>query len=548
MNPDMSSFASGPPDISLVQVAIYATLGLLLVLFLLTFLAVLTLPIFFVALIVMGLVLKGSSNLPDPIGKYSKIGGLVFRSLRRNLFRTALTYVALFVLTGMLTAIYSFVTNLSDLTKEKEGAQLVILTEKFGIPSQMPPGYFNQLRTLLLQLPRDSIPRPLTDDERRKDGLPLKEGEPVTKADIEKYFTDKPDADFTPEEKTIRNRLVNRSLEENMMSWSFVVGSLDATQITKENQIMFFALQPEAIENGLMSGQGLSKDDLGEKLWNDLLNALEVVKQDKRNVVIGEDKLKLMNKKVGDEIKVAGLNYSGIDFECRIVGMFPTGTRLSGAACLRHDYLMSKLDSYRIQKGEAHPVYGKCLNLVWVRMPSKDSFEKLSGVVNKPGEFSSPMAKIETFSSIIGAFMESFKDILWGMKWIVMPAIVVIMCLVISITITIGVRERWTEMAMMKVLGFQPWQVMGMIVSESVLIGLFGGMLSTWTVFFLPKIIKFICFITKSEENSFSRMTSPWEIIIYGPLLGVGVALIGAALPSWNARKVKVSQVFAQVA
>ena len=69
-----------------------------------------------------------------------------------------------------------------------------------------------------------------------------------------------------------------------------------------------------------------------------------------------------------------------------------------------------------------------------------------------------------------------------------MPAIVVIMCLVIGITITIGVRERWTEMAVLKVLGFQPWQVMGMIVSEAMLIGVYGGMLSTWTVFYLPKV------------------------------------------------------------
>jgi hypothetical protein len=46
----------------------------------------------------------------------------------------------------------------------------------------------------------------------------------------------------------------------------------------------------------------------------------------------------------------------------------------------------------------------------------------------------------------------------------------------------------------------------------------------------------------------FDSFKSPTEILIYGPLLGVAVGLLGAALPSWNARKVKVSEVFAQVA
>ena len=46
----------------------------------------------------------------------------------------------------------------------------------------------------------------------------------------------------------------------------------------------------------------------------------------------------------------------------------------------------------------------------------------------------------------------------------------------------------------------------------------------------------------------FDNFNSPWIILVYGPALGVLVGLIGAALPSWNARKVKVSEVFAQVA
>ena len=102
-----------------------------------------------------------------------------------------------------------------------------------------------------------------------------------------------------------------------------------------------------------------------------------------------------------------------------------------------------------------------------------------------------------------------------------MPAIVVIMCLVIGITITIGVRERWTEMAVLKVLGFQPWQIMGMIVSEAMLIGVYGGMLSTWTVYYLPKAISAANKAVGGSFKFFDNWESDPMILVYGPILGL---------------------------
>jgi putative ABC transport system permease protein len=398
----------------------------------------------------------------------------------------------------MLTFLYGVIASIANFTKEKEGAQMVIMTEKFGIPSQLPPGYAHQLKAVI----REKIP-----------------------------------PDLQP-----------KDIDKNFMTWSFVVGSLDQTKLTQENSMFLFALQPDAIRNEMMSDHELSKKDLGEEKWAELCRVLDVVDQDKRNIVIGEDRLQMIGKKVGDDIKLYGLNYRDIEFEFKIVGAFPSGSRLGQAAAMRYDYLTAKLDDYKARTGKVHPQADRCLNLVWVRMPSKAAYQQLAAVVNEPGTFSAPAVKMETFSAAVGSFLEPFKDIFWGMKFIIMPAVVAIMCLVIGITITIGVRERWTEMAVLKVLGFQPWQVMGMIVSEAMLIGVYGGMLSTWTVYYLPKVISAA---NKAVGGSFTFFDSwksdPW-ILLYGPILGLAVGLVGAALPSWNARKVKVSEVFAQVA
>ncbi|MCU0703295.1 MAG: ABC transporter permease [Fimbriiglobus sp.] len=496
MPPEAASFMGGGPDLSLLQLAVYAVLGLLLVIFILTLMGIGTLPIFFTALLGLQLGLGAAQNLPDPIGKWSKVGGLVFRNMRRNLLRTALVYVALFVLTGMLTLIYTFVTSLVKLTADKEGQQLVILTEKHSIPSQMPPGHERRLRELLREL--DPADRPA-------------------------------------------------DLDANIMTWSFIGGSTEKGKPTPQNSLFFFALSPEAITSGMMAEQGLNPEDLGSTNWEELLRVVEVVKEDKRHVVIGEDRLKIMNKRVGDTITVYSTNYPGVSFECIIVGAFPAGGRMGGAAAMRYDYLLSLLDEYEKANGKKHPNADRCLNLVWVRMPSKAAYEKLAGKVNNNTAFT-PAAKLETFSAIVGAFTEGLKDILWGMKYIVMPAIVCIMCLVVGITITIGVRERWKEMAVMKVLGFGPGQVMSTVVAEAVLIGLFGGMLATWSMWGGVALVSGWAKGAGGGAAFFASLKVPVEVLWMGPALGLFIGLVGSALPSWSARKVKVSEVFSQVA
>lgn len=500
MNPESFQNAGQgmAPDTSLIELAAYATIAMLVLLMIATMLAILSLPVFFGALYLMRLVLADANNMPDPIGKLSKVGGLVFRNLQRNLLRTALTYVALFVLTFILTFLYGLLASVESLMTEKEGAQMVIMTDKFNLPSQMPPGYPRKLKDVI----REKLPKEHQPDD----------------------------------------------VDKNFMTWSFVVGTLDKTKLTKDNSMFLFALDPDSVQNEMLSEYELNKKDMGPENWALLERMIALAKEDKKNVILGEELMQRLGKKVGDEFKLFSLNYADLEFEYRIVGSLPAGSRLGMAGVMRLDYLQSKMDEYATKNSRPHPLADKCINLIWVRMPSKAAYQELAAIVGQPETFNNPAVKMETFSAAIGTFLEPFKDILWGLKFIVIPSIVGIMILVIGITITIGVRERWAEMAVMKVLGFQPWQIVGMIVSEAMLIGLYGGMLSTWTVYYLPK---FVSWMNKEMGGSFKFFDS-WKsdpmILVYGPLLGMAVGLVGAALPSWNARKVKVSEVFAQVA
>ena len=54
--------------------------------------------------------------------------------------------------------------------------------------------------------------------------------------------------------------------------------------------------------------------------------------------------------------------------------------------------------------------------------------------------YKSPAAvKIETASSGIGTFLEAYRDLIWGMRWLLSPAILFTLSLVISNSISISV-------------------------------------------------------------------------------------------------------------
>ena len=102
---------------------------------------------------------------------------------------------------------------------------------------------------------------------------------------------------------------------------------------------------------------------------------------------------------------------------------------------------------------------------------------------------------------------------------------VAIMCLVIANAISIGVRERRTEMAVLKVLGFQPRHVMLMVLGEAILVGLLAGAMSTFIAW---KLIGGF----KLQLAFFGAFFVPTDALIYGPLLGAVVAVAGSIGPA----------------
>ncbi len=469
------------PSIGFLAAYLFGGIGLgLLVAF---GLAIGTLPVFFGIVFVAELALRALAATTGML--LFKVPLILFRGIRRSPLRTSLTYVALFVLTMVLCLIYTVVTFIGKVTSEKEANFKVIMTEKYSIPSMMPPGYEGRMKALIDELPPEL--RPVNGDD-------------------------------------------------DTIAWSFVGGTTDPANPKPENALFMFCVEPRKIVTMM---DGLEKKDLTDDEYAAMLGHIKKMEEDYRRILVSESRLKKMNLRIGQKLKLSGLNYRDVTFEFEIIGTLPDG-KYEGVGFCSRTYLDNMLKSYaNSHNGQQHPIADKCMNLFWVRVPTRESYERLAAAVSDPKNFSAPACKLETASAGIGSFMDAYKDIFFGLKYILSPAMVVIMSLVVANAISISVRERRGELAVLKVLGFQPWHVAGLVLGEAMLVGALAGGMSTFIAWAMLGNVKVqIAFL--------GAFFVPTEVLVMGPALGFAVALVGSIGPALSAKNVKAAEVFSK--
>ncbi|MFO0800114.1 MAG: ABC transporter permease [Gemmataceae bacterium] len=471
-------------DLSLPLLTAYLLAATAGVLVFAAVLGVVTLPVFFLFVYVAELIL---ARVSESGALAVKVLLMLFRGLRRSPLRTSLTYLALFVLTFVLTMIYTIITFIGRATAEKEANFKIIMTEKYSIPSMMPPGYEDRLRGII-------------------DGLPP-ELRPVAGAD-------------------------------DMIAWSFVGGTTDPSNPKPENALFMFCVEPRKIP---LMMDGLERKDLTDAENAEMERCVKLMEEDFRRIMVSPSRMKKMNVQVGQRLKLTSIGYKDVVFDFEIVGTLPDG-KYEGVGFCSRSYLDAMLKSWSsAHNGEAHPLANKCVNLVWVRVPNRESYERIAAAVSEPKNFSAPAVKVETASAGIGTFMEAYKSIFFGMKYVLSPAMLVIMSLVVANAISISARERRTEMAVLKVLGFLPRHVAGLILGEALLVGAIAGGMSTLVAWGLLGNIKFqIAFL--------GAFIVPKEVLVIGPVLGMCVAFIGSIGPALSSKNVRVAEVFARQA
>jgi putative ABC transport system permease protein len=410
---------------------------------------------------------------------------LILKNVRRNLLRTILMSLGTIALVCVVTLIWSILSFLDQVTAEKSNNFKAIITERWQIPSRMPFAYASALGDGAARRPEDV--RPL-----------------------------------------------------DSMSWQFYGGSTEQGKMTRESMMFAFALEPKKLATMMDDLDSLPPDQAAELQAN-----IRKLEQNKRGMIVGTERLASLNKRVGERIKIYSMNYADIDLEFDIIGTFPDG-RYNQTAAMNRDYLNDAVDDYpRTHSGQRHPMADGSLNLMWLRVADSDTFQRIAGQIMASPSFTSPAVKCETASSGIASFLDAYKDLIWGFRWLLSPAILVTLSLILANAISINVRERRMEMAVFKVLGFRPGHILGLVIGEAVAIGALSGLVSAaGTYLLIDKVIGGL----KFPIAFFPAFFIPAAAIGWGFAIGALTSLAGSIMPAWTACRIKVSEVFARVA
>jgi putative ABC transport system permease protein len=411
---------------------------------------------------------------------------LIFRNVGRNPLRSLLTAMVTMVLVFVVTVVWSILFTLSLLTTEKSQNFRAMVTERWSIPSRMPYAYATSLSRGGARHPSDARP---TD----------------------------------------------------WMSWQFYGGTIDPGKLTRESIMFCIACEPDKLATMLEGMDNLPASDAAQ-LHRDIVK----LKAKRQGIIVGHNHLINTNKRVGERLKLTGIaSFKGIDLEFEIVGVFPVG-RYDSLAAFNRDYFANELDAYTTRhSGRKHPLAERNLSIMWLKVPDTATFNRVAAQIESSPDFANPAVKCETAASGISSFLEALRDLIWGVRYLLAPACLATILLVIANAISINVRERRMELAVMKVLGFRPYQILVLVLGESLMLGVSAGFISSGLTY---GVINWGMGGLHFPLGFLDTFMIPKAALWWGPTVGGAAALLGSFFPAWSARSVKVADVFAKVA
>jgi putative ABC transport system permease protein len=242
--------------------------------------------------------------------------------------------------------------------------------------------------------------------------------------------------------------------------------------------------------------------------------------------IVGADTMKRFHLKIGQQIILKGTIYQ-FNVTLNIVGVM-TGKTLQTALFFRRDYL---------EEAAGRPGF---VSNIWVRADSGAAVPQLIANIDEQFANSSAETQTEAEAAFIGSFLKGYRT-LFTLFEILGFIVVVTIGLVAANTAAMSIRERRGEIAVMRSMGFPSRVILSLLLTESFVIGLLGGLIGCGAAFALLK------FFSGPKMGLLSLRMPPavlYETLIAAALIG----LLSAWFPARAASKMNITEALRTVA
>ncbi len=237
--------------------------------------------------------------------------------------------------------------------------------------------------------------------------------------------------------------------------------------------------------------------------------------------VVGADLFKERGWHVGQTIHLEGTLFRGTwDFTIRgVYHKAPDGTWPDDLILFHNEYLKE-----RALGGQ------DLVGVFKADIPDPSQSARIARDVDALFENSDNPTKTESEQAFGASFISMFGNVGFALRMIGFAVVFTI--LVISAnTMVMAVRERTSEIGVLKTLGFSDGAIFGMVVAEAAIITTGGGVAAAL-------LAKFG--LDRAPFPIFNTLTITWATVFTAIAIAVGLGVVSGFIPAWQASRLRI--------
>lgn len=236
--------------------------------------------------------------------------------------------------------------------------------------------------------------------------------------------------------------------------------------------------------------------------------------------------------KLGDVIPITGTIYPG-EWRLTLRGIYKASTPDAdeNAIFFQWNYLNETMPDVR----------KNWVGIYWVKVASPSDAPTVSARIDALYENSPQPTKTETEKAFHAGFIQMMGNVSLLLT-ILGSAIVFAIMLVTINTMMMAARERTTEIAILKTLGFGDRLVLGLVAAECILLSLAGGILGCGLAFAIFRKVNF------TAGGMFPNFRVLPETLAAGLLLSLVMGLLSGLVPAVRAARLQIAGALRKVA
>ena len=256
---------------------------------------------------------------------------------------------------------------------------------------------------------------------------------------------------------------------------------------------------------------------------------LQAFIRERTGAVVGEKMAQKWGWKIGDRIPIASNIFTqkngGQTWDVTIVGIVKAGTEQvdTNFMLLQYAYF-----------DETRNIGKDTIGWLILQTNSPADNDRVAKAIDAMFANSSAETSTDTEKAFGKAFAAQFGNIALIVVLVVGAAFITIL-MIVGNTMALTIRERTREIGVLKTLGFSGPRILKLVLGESVLLALLGG---------IPGLV-IAALIARTLRNSVANMAPSFavspDIALLGLMLMLALGLITGIIPALNAMRLKIA-------